>query len=85
VTHPFHPRCGEELEYFEYRRDWSGQRVYFYDESGCLTSMPAGWTSVVEPDLVRVLGEGRALFRLDDLARLVELVGRLRGSDGGGL
>ena len=63
MTHAFHPRCGEELEYFECRRDWSGQRVYFYDERGCLTSMPAEWTSVVEPDLVRVLGEGRALFQ----------------------
>ena len=85
MTHPFHPRFGEELEYFEYRRGWGGQRVYFYDESGGLTSMPAGWTSVVAPDPLRVLGEGRALFRVDDLTHLVELLERLRESGGGGL
>jgi len=83
VTHPFHPRCGEELEYFEYRRDWSGQRVYFHDESGCLTSMPAEWTSAVPPDAFRGLGAGRALFRVDDLMRLVELLDWIRASDRG--
>ncbi len=62
------------MEYFEYRRDWSGQRVYFHDESGCLTSMPAEWSSVVPPPPVQVIGEGRARFRLDDLVGLCELL-----------
>ena len=84
MTHPFHPRCGEEIEYFEYRRDWSGQRVYFHDERGCLTSMPAEWTSAVPPDVFRILGAGRALFRVDDLMRLVELLDWIRASGGGG-
>jgi len=84
VTHPFHPRFGEELECFEYRRDFGEQRVYFYDESGCLTSMPAEWTSAVAPDALRVLGAGRALFRVDDLVRLVEVLDWIRGLDGGG-
>ena len=78
MTHPFHPRRGEELEYFEYRRDWSGQRVYFYDESGCLTSMPAEWTSVVPDHPLQVIGEGRARFRVDDLVRLGELLELIR-------
>jgi hypothetical protein len=85
VTHPFHPRYGEELEYFEYRRDWSGQRVYFHDESGCLTSMPAEWTSVVPPDAFQVIGAGRAQFRVDDLVLLVKLIDQIRTvRDGGG-
>jgi hypothetical protein len=83
VTHPFHPRRGEELEYFEYRRDWSGQRVYFHDESGCLTSMPAEWTSVVPPHPLQVIGEGRARFRLDDLLGLCELLEWIRSSGHG--
>ena len=83
VTHPFHPRRGEELEYFEYRRDWSGQRVYFHDESGYLTSMPAEWTSVVPPHPSQVIGEGRARFRLDDLVGLGELLEWIRSSGQG--
>jgi len=85
VTHPYHPRRGEELEYFEYRRDWSGERVYFYDESGCLTSVPAEWTNVVPPDAFVVIGAGRAQFRVDDLFLLVKLVDQIRTvRDGGG-
>jgi hypothetical protein len=82
VTHPFHPRHGQELEFFEYRHDWSGQRVYFYDETGCLTSMPAEWTSVAPVDELRVFGAGRARFRVDDLALLVVLVESIRASGG---
>ncbi len=85
ITHPFHPRHGEELEYFEYRRDWSGQRVYFHDESGCLTSMPAEWTNVVPPDAYEVIGAGQAQFRVDDLVVLVKLIDQIRTvRDGGG-
>ncbi len=78
MTHPFHPRRGEELEYFEYRRDWNGQRVYFYDESGCLSSMPAEWTNVVSPGAMEVIGEHQAQFRVDDLTTLVRLVKRIQ-------
>ncbi|MCP3998288.1 MAG: hypothetical protein GY722_24980, partial [bacterium] len=85
VTHPFHPRHGEELDYFEYRRDWSGRRVYFHDESGCLTSIPAEWTSVVPSDAFEVIGAGRAQFRVDDLVVLVKLIDQIRTvRDGGG-
>jgi len=52
--------------------------VYFHGESGALTSLPAAWTSVVLPDPFEVMGRGRALFRLDDLVRLVALIEPLR-------
>jgi hypothetical protein len=80
VTHPFHPRHGEELEYFEYRHDWCGQRVYFDDGRGCLTSMPAEWTSVVAADACQLISEGRARFRLDDLLRLLEVIAGARAA-----
>ncbi len=62
------------LEVFEHRQDWNGDRVYFHDESGCLRSVPAGWTDVAGADLIEVIGKGRARFRIDDLIRLVELI-----------
>jgi hypothetical protein len=48
--------------------------VYFHDGSGALTSLPAAWTNVVAPDPFEVIGGGRALFRVDDLVRLVALI-----------
>ncbi len=85
MTHPFHPRHGEELDYFEYRSDFTGKRVYFHDEPGCLTSMPAEWTSVVPPDEFELIGAGRARFRVDDLVVLANLVEQIRVvCDGGG-
>ncbi len=80
VTHPFHPRHGEELEYFEYRHDWSGQRVYFHGDHGCLTSMPAEWTSVVAPDACQLIAGGRARFRLDDLLLLLGVIAGVRAA-----
>jgi len=58
--------------------------VYFHGESGSLTSLPAAWTSVVPPDPFEVMGRGRALFRLDDLVRLVALVEALGAGGKGG-
>ena len=52
--------------------------MYFHGESGALTSLPAAWTSVVPPDPFEVMGGGRALFRLDDLVRLMALIEPLR-------
>src|SRR3972149_11121179 len=78
VTHPFHPWNGRELEVFEHRQDWTGDRVYFHDEGGCLRSVPAGWTDVGGSELFEVIGRGRARFRIDDLIRLVELIESLR-------
>lgn len=58
--------------------------MYFHGESGSLTSLPAAWTSVVPPDPFEVMGGGRALFRLDDLVRLVALVEALGAGGKGG-
>ena len=65
---------GREVEVFEHRQDWTGDRVYFHDEGGCLRSLPAGLTDVGGAELFEVIGGGRARFRIDDLVRLVELI-----------
>ncbi|MHB9124566.1 MAG: DUF5372 family protein [Armatimonadota bacterium] len=49
-------------------------RVFFYDECGSLRPIPIAWTSLAEPDPFCVLSEGRALFRVECLLDLVELI-----------
>jgi hypothetical protein len=51
--------------------------VCFYDEQGRLRTMPATWTSVVEPDPFVTLAAGRSPFRVVDLLRLADLLQRL--------
>ncbi|MET8184010.1 DUF5372 family protein, partial [Streptomyces sp. NPDC005336] len=41
VTHPFHPLAGEELEFIERRQCWRGDRVYYFDEGGGRSRIPA--------------------------------------------
>jgi hypothetical protein len=78
VTHPFHPRFGQELEVAFRRRNWGDDRVFYRDGQGHLASLPAGWTSVVPEDPVVVMAGGRAHFRITDLLELAALVARLR-------
>jgi uncharacterized protein DUF5372 len=78
VTHRFHPQCGREFEFVDHRRNWGEDRVYFRDGQGVLGSLPAAWTDVVAEDPFVVMAAGRSPFRVDDLVRLAELVGRLR-------
>jgi len=52
--------------------------VYFYNNNGLLCSMPANWTSIGTVDLVIKTGEGRSLFRLDDLLVLSEIIQSLK-------
>jgi len=51
--------------------------VCWYDEQGRLRTVPATWTSVVEPDPFVVLAAGRCAFRVVDLLRLADLLQRL--------
>ena len=74
VTHPFHPLCGRQYVLVTYRRNWGMDRVYFHNEAGTLCSLPAAWTSVAPPDPVVALGQGRSLFRVEDLLVLSRLI-----------
>jgi len=78
VTHPFHPLLGCHFELVAVRRNWGEDRVYYHDEEGNLSLISRGWTSLAPQDPFVVAGAGRALFRIEDLLRLAELVRRQR-------
>ena len=75
ITHPFHPKCGQELELVGYRRSWGRECVDCYDAEGCLVSVPLACTDatgVEDPFLV--VSAGRSYFRVEDLLVLAELI-----------
>ena len=78
VTHPFHPLFGQTLDVVVHRHSWGEDRVYYRDGRGLLTSLPAGWTSLVPEDAVIAVAAGRSRFRVQDLVDLTALVLRLR-------
>jgi len=78
VTHPFHPLFGQALDVVVHRHSWGEDRVYYRDGRGLLTSLPAGWTSVVPEDTFVAVAAGRSRFRVQDLVDLTALVVRLR-------
>ena len=78
VTHPFLPLFDREFELVNYTICWGEARVFFYDESGRLGSLPAAWTSVGPLDPVVQIGAGRSPFRLSDLLELSQLIHDIR-------
>jgi len=70
VIHPFHPWHGRRFEPVEYKNAWGEDRVYFHNEEQQLIALPATWTDVVAVDPLVSMGNGRALFRADDLCEL---------------
>jgi hypothetical protein len=81
VTHPFHPWFGREFKLVTYRLNWGEDRVYFHDDAGELTALPARWTNVFPPDPFAVLSAGRSPFCF---AQLLELARMIRHADQGG-
>jgi Family of unknown function (DUF5372) len=82
VIHPFHPWHGWRFELVEYKNAWGEDRVYFHNEEQQLIALPASWTDVVAADPLVSIGNGRALFRADDLCELAGLVRRLSLREG---
>ena len=77
MTHRFHPWFGREFEFVKRRKNWRDDRVYFFDETGQLVSLPAAWTDAVAEDPFVTVAAGRSPFRTGDLLKLAELVARL--------
>ena len=77
VTHPFHPKFGQELDVIVRRCNWGEDRIFYREPAGNLASLPSRWTTVVPEDLFVVVAAGRSRFRVQDLVDLVALVGRL--------
>ena len=78
ITHPFHPRFGQELDVVQHRRNWGEDRVFYRDGDGHMASLPARWTSVVPEDPFIVVAAGRSRFRAADLVDLAALLVGLR-------
>lgn len=72
--HPFHPLCGRDLPVVSERHNRHGDRVWFRAEDGSVFALPRQWTSLWAPDAFELASAGRACFRPDDLARLVDLI-----------
>ncbi len=60
------------------RHTWAEDRVFFFDDDGNLTSLPAGWTDVDPLDPFVVIAAGRSAFRIDDLLSLASLLEGIR-------
>jgi len=74
VTHPFHPRFGQEFKLVFRRRFQAEGWVFSHDENGREFRMPDHWTSLVQPDPFVVISDGRSRFHVDDLVRLARLI-----------
>ncbi|MFH0794256.1 MAG: DUF5372 family protein [bacterium] len=74
ITHPFHFLCGRTFSLVTYRHNWGEDRVYFHDDQGKLSSVPANWTSIYPIDPFVYVAAGRSPFRLRDLVELSRLV-----------
>jgi hypothetical protein len=48
--------------------------VFYYTEDGPLAYFPAAWTDAGPVDPFVVLSAGRAVARVEDLLRLIELI-----------
>jgi len=78
VTHPHHPLRRQKFRVVTYRHNWGEDRVYFHNAEGCLSSIPACWTTVVAPDPFVAVADGRCFFRYQDLIQLADLMEKLR-------
>jgi hypothetical protein len=56
---------------------WGEDRVFFYNPSSHLRSIPTQWTSLTTPEPFVAVADGRAFFRAEDLALLADLVEKL--------
>ena len=74
VIHPYHPLFQQEFELVTCRQNWGEDRVWFYDRTGQLRSIPTNWTDVAGIDAFVLVGAGRSLFRIPDLLELVQQI-----------
>jgi hypothetical protein len=63
-----------EFELVNSTNCWGERRVYFYDDNGKLSSLPASWTSAAAPDPFVTLSAGRSFLHVKDLLNLSTLI-----------
>ena len=77
VNHPFHPLYNQQFELVNYHRGFGSAYVDYCTESGGSGSIALEWTDLGEADPFCELAAGRSHFRVEELLRLVELLGGL--------
>lgn len=80
MTHPYHPLHGQQFELVTRRHTWGLDRVYYYDTHDVLQSLPAAWTTAVEPDPFVTISAGRSWLKFNELAKLSTLLQELSGN-----
>jgi Family of unknown function (DUF5372) len=70
--------AGREFDLVVRKNNWAEDRVFFFDDDGQLTSIPAAWTDVDRPDPFVAISAGRSAFRIEDLLALAALLEGLR-------
>lgn len=83
VTHPFHPRSGEEYVFVAVRQTWGEDRVFFYGEDDTVCSLPVGWTDAAAQDVFVTVAAGRCALHAADLVALAGLVAAIRSDPTG--
>jgi hypothetical protein len=74
VTHPFHPLYDTKLQIVSLKQTWGEDRVFYYQDDGRITSIPACWTSIYEPHPFNIISQGRSAFRFRELLELAGLI-----------
>ena len=74
VTHPFHPLYQGQFELLCYRKSWGRQYIDFQHDNGKMDAIPLTWTDADQADPFLTISQGRSMFRVVELLRLVELI-----------
>lgn len=78
IIHPFHPLKNKEFEIHSIKKPHGERRVFFYNSESRIVSVPLSWTDVAPIDPFIVVSAKRALFRIEDLNRLVYLIDEIK-------
>jgi hypothetical protein len=74
IIHCFHPLYNKKIKIVSLKQGWGEDRVFYRREDGCLTSIPACWTSIYGPHPFNVISQDRSVFRFQELLELARLI-----------
>ena len=78
ITHPFHPLFQQEFTLLLYRKSWGRTYVEYVDAQDNVGAVPLEWTDAAPPDSFVAISATRAVFRIQELLRLKQLVDSLK-------
>jgi hypothetical protein len=74
ITHPFHPLYQSQFEMLSYRKSWGRQFIDFQYDDERTGAIPLAWTDADRADPFLTISQGRSVFRVVELLRLVEMI-----------